>query len=568
MGLALPDFTGRRWSYLTFLLLPLLLVVHFYAPYRHVFPALAGIQSSSESNGHLHPIERLVIGGQEKFTSMVEGQSKTLEETVRHYRQRYGRLPPPRFDEWYTLAKEHGYFLVDEFDSIMETLEPFWGIPPSILRARLNAIRSSRRITHFKLGQNGVQYFNKHRHATVIAKWLAKYDWQKLLPDMDFVITTLDEPREAAPYDVVGRAIQNAQASRFETANRTQTLQDNKTDVEWLNIGRKNVWDTLLAACPVSSRARNGSTDTVLEDDFGELPFVSNQTNAQDVCGNPDIHSQVGLLRRPSVLRVTRELVPILAQAKPSIFNDVLYPSPWYWNKMNKHEYHEKDDPEWEQKLDRVYWAGTANGGRANSQNWRDFQRERMVLKVDPDSEESVQLLRQTTRGFWETYISAWSKVSEYFHLRITKIAMCDRGACQAMRKEFDPTPEPMAASYSSKYVIDLDGNSFSGRFYRLLKSKSAVLKQTVMKEWHDGRLVPWVHYIPVSHSGDELGEMMRFLTEEESGRKIGENIAGQGKKWANKVLRMEDMEITFLRILMEHARLLDDDRDSLGYGA
>jgi len=173
------------------------------------------------------------------------------------------------------------------------------------------------------------------------------------------------------------------------------------------------------------------------------------------------------------------------------------------------------------------------------------FDRERMVLLASADSTKPVSLLRRAAEGFWESYASTWSKISNYFHLRITKVAMCERAACEAIRHAFKPTPEPKSASYSSKYVLDIDGNSFSGRFYRLLKSKCAVLKQTVMQEWHDGRLIPWVHFIPVSVGAEELGEIMRFLTEEESGRKIGEDIANQGREWAEKVLRMEDIEIT-----------------------
>jgi hypothetical protein len=38
------------------------------------------------------------------------------------------------------------------------------------------------------------------------------------------------------------------------------------------------------------------------------------------------------------------------------------------------------------------------------------------------------------------------------------------------------------------------------------------------------------------------------------------------GKGWAEKVLRKEDMQIYMLRLLLEYARLCDDNRNTLGY--
>lgn len=42
--------------------------------------------------------------------------------------------------------------------------------------------------------------------------------------------------------------------------------------------------------------------------------------------------------------------------------------------------------------------------------------------------------------------------------------------------------------------------------------------------------------------------------------------IAEEGRKWAEKALRKEDMEIYFFRLLLEWGRLTDDRRDLLGF--
>lgn len=43
--------------------------------------------------------------------------------------------------------------------------------------------------------------------------------------------------------------------------------------------------------------------------------------------------------------------------------------------------------------------------------------------------------------------------------------------------------------------------------------------------------------------------------------------ISNQGRDWAAKVLRREDIEIYTYRLMLEYGRLLDDDRDRIGYG-
>ncbi|KAH8424420.1 uncharacterized protein LDX57_002171 [Aspergillus melleus] len=46
------------------------------------------------------------------------------------------------------------------------------------------------------------------------------------------------------------------------------------------------------------------------------------------------------------------------------------------------------------------------------------------------------------------------------------------------------------------------------------------------------------------------------------------ERIALDGKRWAEKVLRKEDMQIYVYRLLLEYARVCDDRREFLGFVA
>lgn len=103
--------------------------------------------------------------------------------------------------------------------------------------------------------------------------------------------------------------------------------------------------------------------------------------------------------------------------------------------------------------------------------------------------------------------------------------------------------------------------------------STSLPIKATIFREWHDSRLMPWIHFVPMDNRFmDFYGIMEYFLGYKGKNVNVpGHNeqaakIAAAGQTWANKVLRKEDMQIYVLRLLLEYARLSDDRRNNMGY--
>lgn len=122
---------------------------------------------------------------------------------------------------------------------------------------------------------------------------------------------------------------------------------------------------------------------------------------------------------------------------------------------------------------------------------------------------------------------------------------------------------------FTAKYLPDIDGNSFSGRYLAFLKSTSLPIKATIYNEWHDSRLLAWRHFVLMDNTFiDMYGIMDYFLGYQSSGSHdtVARKIAVQGKEWAEKVLRREDMLIYVLRLLLEYARICDDQREMLGF--
>ena len=81
--------------------------------------------------GERHPILSLIEKGKKDWEQLLAKQSKTLPEAAAEYRRRYRRNPPPGFDTWWSFAQKNNVQLVDEYDQIMQDIEPFHALEPS-----------------------------------------------------------------------------------------------------------------------------------------------------------------------------------------------------------------------------------------------------------------------------------------------------------------------------------------------------------------------------------------------------------------------------------------------------
>lgn len=522
-------------------------------------PTFTGFSHSDTTT--VHPVDRLHTEWVSKFNKKVEGQSRTLEEAIKKYKQKYHREPPVGFDIWYDYAVENDYIMIDEFDTLMETIEPYWKVDPQEIRTRVELSDGDGSLTQISVRDgNATCEWRDNTHVIQAAEWINKFNTTKLLPlEFNFTINTLDEPRvnaaiqEYDPLTMTKHVVPPLKLGQETPYNPEPNAPRKRLD--WTTLTHKHVWPVLSQSCPEDQQPIGQGYESTT------LPFLNEQPSRQDFCESVGMLDEHGFFQFPATLYMTQSLVPIFSQAAPTRFNDFLYPSPYYIgsarDKGNPHE------PDWNLKFSVLYWAGSSTGGYHTSEHWMDIQRAGLAARVLASNKMPVTLLRRTGK-FLEPFKSTWTKISHYFHIHITNLVQCEEKACAEMKEVFgDVKGEPSSMAEQYKYVLDIDGNSFSGRFYRLLKSKSAIVKSTIFREWHDDLLYPWVHFIPLSTSANEAGEMMRYFATDMRGDEIGKEIADAGREWANKVLREVDLEIYFLRMMMEYGRLLSDDRDS-----
>ncbi|MCJ1394933.1 capsule-associated protein CAP1 [Xylographa bjoerkii] len=172
----------------------------------------------------------------------------------------------------------------------------------------------------------------------------------------------------------------------------------------------------------------------------------------------------------------------------------------------------------------------------------------------------------QRTNNFHHPSTTIWvsqevlaTDFTDKFDVQFYEIKNCAEVDCNAQLELFNITEmEPQEDAWKARYLLDMDGNVFSGRFYASMRSRSLPLKLAYFREWHWERLRPWVHFVPVSREVREVPELVRYFEEEEEGQEIASRLAKSGHEWPGKVLRKEDMRTSSLSLgLHDHVRIL-----------
>ena len=535
-----------------------------------------------------HPIKALHRQAEIEFEELLARQSKTFKAAASEYLRRYHRHPPPGFKGWYEFAVKHNSPIIDEFDIIDESLAPFWNLSGVEVRRRLAGVRESNGpfLQHCESvgGQlsDGCQALGPE-----LLPWLEEAGVWSLLPlGWGLMISDMDEPR-ILPSNGVDAA---AEGDGFAAGDEK---------VVWTEQSHMRVCDNFTAACDFGSDSAKSKTSVSSamanakksQEDLTLGFFDAGNPNTRDLCQHPEYSRLHGLWASPASLYTIRTPVPIFSAAVLSTMGDIPVPAPAYTN--GKFAYDEFDDLAWENKTAGVYWAGSTTGSFQSvaHQDWKRHHRQRFVALVNElgadrrytylarsasaspghhDADDVVDGDGTTTTtaaaAAWQVRKSSALKASLY-RVHFTGIVQCADDATETAIREYFPMhgQDPKNEPFRYTLAFDLDGNGHSGRFYRLLSSRSLPLKQTVFKEWHDERLKPWLHYAPVSLGMEELPEVVRYLADEAEGREVAALMAEEGRRWSGRALRPVDQAVYLFRLLLELGRLQDEGRVAAG---
>ena len=537
-----------------------------------------------------HPIDQLIRGAELEWSDKIRGQSQTLQEAVTEYKRRHGIPPPPKFDQWYEFARENHVQLIDEYDTIHHALLPFWALSPAHIRATarealgfgpnnlMGMLIRNGEPTHIESGPLWLQ----EAVVSMVAPFVQH------LPDMDLAFNIHDEPRIVVPQDALNRLVQlalNATESAA-AANRTPRNSFSATpkDLNYTNripevkttlfnvFAHQPTWSPSTLSCPIDSPARSLSgkqDDDLTSYAFGNLGFIYNQTAFTDVCNSPSFATSHGFFDRPNAFNVAHMLAPVFSQSKMLSFSDITYPSPWYF--AQKVKYDAEKDMSWQAKIESLWWRGSTTGGFSRDGGWRNQHRQQIVQKLNALGNATIiqNMNRDTPEAtpVWQMMNVSRQEYKQMMNVHFSDIGQCDPGDCDAQHEFFDVAkPADQQEAWQYKFLLDMDGNAFSGRFYAFLQSQSLTIKAAVFSEWHQDWIKPWVHYIPLSLRAEEALEAVRYLSVETEGKQHATRIAGASTKWANEALRNVDFQAYFFRLLLEYARLVDEEREMIGF--
>ena len=574
--------------------------------FRHQEKHLKGSLAHDE-----HPIVGLMEDANRHWQQYEGSRSRSFRQTVAKYRQTYGRHPPPGFKEWYQYARERNVYHVDDFQQIMADLRPFWAIAPTEIRRMAAHLQHSEgiagvRIRNHKAVPLKVEGWRVENLFKVVRK-LAPY-----LPDMDIAMNIMDQPRLLATFEDIQKYLQVEESTRTLPPNATdrftpkmQYFYEEKASVDaekngdgeeldpaWFSAAGRPYMDFAKDACAPNSPARNSSisvaeADATFKSAAGGL--ITNFTTASDLCTvGPVIGDQHGFLFSASSNVITRKLLPVFSECKVSVNNDILFPANMYFLKDKRYQYQSRHDYEWEDKSDSLIWRGVTSGGIQVEDNWHRLHRQRFVRLSNATEMdlEKVSILAQDAHDGHYHVVDDFNPAdfaASHFDVGFTEAIACIPDTCPFYKDVWTyKKPQPFSQQFKSRYLVDLDGHSFSGRWRAFLQSKSLGLKATIFREWHDSRLFAWRHFVPLDNRYDEFYSLMTYfmgLNPSASPENLrphlpsvprhdleAEVIATQSREWAGLALRDEDLYIYMYLLLLEYGRIIDDNREHIGY--
>lgn len=517
-----------------------------------------------------HPIFELMRDAEVEWRRKLARASKTLAEAVAEYRRRYGRAPPLGFDKWWDFVVKHDIQLPDEYDEIYNDIEPYWGLDPAdVAKSIEEAEMRDSMFTLAKTSSNhGLEIVystfagtdDSFRERTTAIIDLTR-EFGSDLPPMRIPFYPHDTPTMHTDWRIKQMALDAAKRGTTVRQSQLPPIIERgwkegcpPDSPAWLN--------------PPSLPSHDPSSPVISE---SPKTLVATHQLAMDPCQHPSLlvtHGQFLAHDRGPYPQHT--LVPCFSHSATLLHHDIRPPIPYDWTSGEDAE--AAGDVPWPQKVDeRLDWRGRTTGIYASPTSlWVHAHRQRLValtnmvegnvsiLDVPMDASVPVGEPVQTPVA---RVNPAWMDVAY-----VDKPLSCEEraGTCQMFEKMFEfRRVQSRKEEGRYKFIIDVDGNGWSGRFKRLITSNALIFKATIYPEWYTSRIAEWVHYVPIQATYSDLYDAVAFFRIHDD---AAAKIAAAGKDWSRQFWRKEDMSAYLYRLLLEYARVTSPDRESMSH--
>ncbi|CAK7266338.1 hypothetical protein SEPCBS57363_002044 [Sporothrix epigloea] len=568
---------------------------------------------SSWVNGHKavreHPIGQLIKDAEQAFQEMLAEDPVSLSAAALTYRNRRGRHPPPGFDVWYETAKKANALIPESFfDRIYDDLEPLWGMEPKLIRYH--------------------SYSFPHVIRADSLQEVAEF-----LPDVDIPVNTMEHPRLAVPWEKVQKLLAKARednpgsVSPFDVITSYTGLKDlppvsprelkkeQKYTHNWIDAKStdalasdiKLYWLHYQKTCPPDTPGRSADIFNLPEsilypqkpnNNYTRDGYIFDPRAARDPCVQPLMRAMHGTFVEPMGLSTSGDMIPLFAGSKLPGNNEILWPGATYYTRNKETIAKDVRRSDWPSKENKMFWQGPATGGINREMTWWRFHRHRFAqmangttvdasvnfYKVDSPSFDLplmidfARLYPEVVQHHPDTFKN-WLK--SITNVSVTDL-MCTPEQIDSSGRRLPTCPysdrlisvqkaRPLTRWYDAKIVADIDSNTYSPFFASVVGSTSMPIKATMYTEWHDDRLFPWLHYVPMDNSFIDLYGLLDYFLKDEKDWWVDHDeaariIAQTGAEWSGRVLRDDDMQLYTWRLLLEYARVSDPLRRKLGY--
>ncbi|KAF7309376.1 CAP10 domain-containing protein [Mycena indigotica] len=469
-----------------------------------------------------HPAKIDISHAGDSTTNFLAASSPQSVSAARsRYSLKTSRPPPKGFDAFYDFAKSRGC-LIDAYDGVYADFAPFREAEkrkPGWFKERIKAMAEK-----LKGDSHGVTVLTIRDGAVHQPETQGGYfdgDWERTitkfvhaLPPMQVLINGRDEPR------VVFDSAELFSTDKHSLPSHVASLSDSNP------FGNSPPSTEEFFKPKLACRPPRGSGG------LKDVPFLLSASSAE----------------------FTTDFVPVLSMTKladsasgvasggqpdggPTCFADIVMPGEFYYRESwwaGKFE-HPNNIP-WEDKKDVLYWRGKSNGGHIRHSNHKSFPRFRLIdLARQPEVK---------AKGLLDVRITEWHE----WHCTDN----CD---AESIKSEYNITghKEPREDAYKFKYLLDIDGNSFSGRYLGLLRSGGLVFKSTAFAEFFTPWLIPYEHFIPVRVDLSDLVEKVEWARNNDAeARRIQE----AGRIFAEKILTDDQNDCYWFAVMMEWGAL------------
>ncbi|KAJ7118268.1 hypothetical protein C8R44DRAFT_738214 [Mycena epipterygia] len=379
-------------------------------------------------------------------------QSTSLAQASARYSLRTQRPQSPTYDRWYQFARDRKC-LIDDYDQIHPNFKPFYQLAQQDPRYfQMMIDRATQKLKEIPAEISVVEFGNGEIFLSGDTAYGGNWPgtlgrFSAHLPNMTFLRNGRDESRVAFNYrasDAIQHALSPNDTGAFDIHPR-----------------------------PTSEFFQHQSGCIIPKDTAGFMESANDDS---------------GFLMASAKPGFTTDLYPIVSMSKiSSCFSDILFPTEVSGTQLypQSSETHPRpDNIPWEDKTPKIYWRGMSNGGMIIGENYHHFA----LFKLADMAREHPDLIDVAITRFSETLCEEG----------------CDRAAVLA-QYNITGNSQPREDMYRYKYVIDVDGTTFFGRYLGLLRSGSLVFKSTLFEEYFNDWLRPFEHYVPVKADLSDL---------------------------------------------------------------